>query len=155
MAARWDGDDRGRGVADARQLGPGAAELLAALRAPDWVTEDPDFHLRPHIERWCEDDGRLALLSADIDETGAYVLELEWRGEPDPGVGQVRATVFALVGSFAESATYVRQRRLDSTSSDPIPLLHFEIGTGELPGDARFAPHGHVVLVNVAGPAPS
>jgi hypothetical protein len=28
--------------------------------------------------------------------------------------------------------------------------LQFEVGTGEL-ADARFEPHGHVVVINVAG----
>jgi hypothetical protein len=28
--------------------------------------------------------------------------------------------------------------------------LQFEVGTGELAPDARFAPHGHVVVINVA-----
>jgi hypothetical protein len=28
--------------------------------------------------------------------------------------------------------------------------LQFEVGTGEL-ADARFDPHGHVVVINVAG----
>jgi hypothetical protein len=29
--------------------------------------------------------------------------------------------------------------------------LQFEVGTGELTPDASFAPHGHVVVINVAG----
>jgi hypothetical protein len=29
--------------------------------------------------------------------------------------------------------------------------LQFEIGTGELAPDSRFAPHGHAVVINVAG----
>jgi hypothetical protein len=29
--------------------------------------------------------------------------------------------------------------------------LQFEVGTGELAPDARFDPHGHVVLINLAG----
>jgi hypothetical protein len=29
--------------------------------------------------------------------------------------------------------------------------LQFEIGTGELAPDSRFAPHGHVVVIHVAG----
>jgi hypothetical protein len=28
--------------------------------------------------------------------------------------------------------------------------LQFEVGTGELAPDARFDPHGHVVLISVA-----
>jgi hypothetical protein len=29
--------------------------------------------------------------------------------------------------------------------------LQFEVGTGELAPDTRFASHGHVVVINVAG----
>jgi hypothetical protein len=29
--------------------------------------------------------------------------------------------------------------------------LRFEVGTGELAPDSRFAPHGHVVVIDVAG----
>jgi hypothetical protein len=63
-------------------------------------------------------------------------------------VGAARAAVFSLIGSFAESATYVRQRRV--ASDDTSMKLQFEVGTGELAPDARFEPHGHVVLINVA-----
>jgi hypothetical protein len=31
MPARWEGDNRGRGIADAAQLVPGASELVASL----------------------------------------------------------------------------------------------------------------------------
>jgi len=64
-------------------------------------------------------------------------------------VGEAWAAVFSLIGSFAESATYVRQRRLDGAES--AMKLRFEVGTGELGSDARFAPDGHVVIIDVAG----
>jgi hypothetical protein len=56
--------------------------------------------------------------------------------------------VFSLIGSFAEAATYVRQRRVPR---DGVLTLQFEVGTGELAPETRFDPHGHVVLINVAG----
>lgn len=34
---------------------------------------------------------------------------------------------------------------------DPGYDLRFEIGTGELAPDARFDPHGHVVVINLTG----
>ena len=142
MAARWDDDTRGRGVGDATQLVPGADELIGAFGRPDWVAEDPELHLRPHVEAWCAADGRLALSRADTDDLHAYAIEVEWRG-PTAGIGAVRAAVFSLIGSFAESATYVRQRRNGSR-------LRFEVGTGEL-ADSRFEPHGHVVVIDVIG----
>lgn len=147
MAVRWDGDDRGEGVGSAAQLVSGASELVAAFGEPRWVAEEPELHLLPHIEAWCQQDRRLALTGGHTDEADAYVLDLSWHGETG-SVGAARAAVFSLIGSFAESATYVRQRRV---ASDDTPVkLQFEVGTGELAPDARFEPHGHVVLINVA-----
>jgi hypothetical protein len=150
MAPRWDGDDRGRGIGDAAQLVPGANELVAAFTQPDWVAEQPELHLRPHVEAWCKRDGRLELTDAYTDDASAYMLDLEWLGA-SAGVGEARATVFALIGSFAESATYVRQRRVAVDGGGSAMKLQFEVGTGELAPDARFEPHGHVVVINVAG----
>jgi hypothetical protein len=144
MPARWDGDDRGRGIGDAGQLASGASELVAAFGQPTWVAEQPELHLLPHIEAWCQLDQRLVLTGAYTDDAHAYVVELEWRDEA-AGVGAARAAVFSLIGSFAESATYVRQRR------DGDGSLQFEVGTGELAPEARFEPHGHVVLINLTG----
>jgi hypothetical protein len=149
MPQRWDGDNRGRGVGDAAQLAAGASELVAAFTQPEWVAEQPDIHLRPHVEAWCRGDQRLALIDAHTDDKHAYILDLEWRSS-SASVGQARTAVFALIGSFAESATYVRQRRVAGDGSGSAMKLQFEVGTGEL-ADARFDPHGHVVVINVAG----
>ena len=152
MPPRWDNDDRGHGIGDATQLVPGATELVAAFGEPDWVAERPEAHLLPHVEAWCQRDGRLALHGAHVDDSSAYVLDLEWC-DPSGGVGHARAAVFSLVGSFAESATYVRQRRNPAGDAAAAVMLRFEVGTGEL-ADSRFAPHGHVVVINVLHPAP-
>lgn len=149
MPTRWDGDSRGHGVSDAGQLVAGAGELVAVFSESAWVAGQPEIHLRPHIEGWCQRDQRLALTDAHTDDTHAYILELEWHGAPG-SVGEARATVFSLIGSFAESATYVRQRRARHRG-DGSPLLRFEVGTGELAPETRFAPHGHVVILNVSG----
>jgi hypothetical protein len=150
MPRRWDGDDRGHGVGDAVQLVSGASELVAAFSESAWVAEQPEIHLRPHVDAWCHRDQRLALIDAQIDDTHAYILELEWRGAPG-SVGEARATVFSLIGSFAESATYVRQRGVRSRGDGSPMKLRFEVGTGELAPETRFAPHGHVVVLNVWG----
>jgi hypothetical protein len=150
MPGRWDGDESERGVGDALWLLPGTGELLAAFREPMWVAEHPEAHLEPHVEHWCRTDGRLVLRRASIDDEHTFVLDLEWRGEAS-GVGQARAAVFSLIGSFAESATYVRQRRVPSQSDVSAGRLRFEVGTGDLAGDTRFQPHGHTVVINVAG----
>ena len=150
MPKRWDDDDRGHGVGDAAQLVVGASELVAAFSESTWVAEQPEIHLLPHVEGWCQRDQRLALTGAHTDQTDAYVLDLEWRGARG-GVGEARAAVFSLIGRFAESATYVRQRRVRDRGVGSPMTLRFEVGTGELAPDARFAPHGHVVVLNVAG----
>jgi hypothetical protein len=132
------------------QLLTGASELMAAFGQPDWVAEEPELHLLPHVEAWCRQDRRLALSGTHTDDSCAYVLDLEWRSTTG-SVGAIRAAVFSLIGSFAESATYVRQRRAASDDSGPASGLQFEVGTGELGPGARFLPHGHVVLINVVG----
>ncbi len=53
VGLRWDGDERGEGVADATAFVDGAVELVDAMRHPSWVAEEPEVHLLPHIERAC------------------------------------------------------------------------------------------------------
>jgi hypothetical protein len=57
--------------------------------------------------------------------------------------GRVRADVFALLGTVAESATFVRQVAAGAT-------LTFDVCTGILAGDGPFAPHGHLLRIVVA-----
>jgi hypothetical protein len=138
---RWEGDERGRGIADAAGFAPGATELVDAMRADGWVAEDPDAHLRPHLERACQ-SLPLELRATRLSSDGTYDVELAWQGD-DYGPGAVRAAVFALAGSVAETASYVRQRRDDG-------VLLFELVTGIIGDDARFAPHGHAVRFRIA-----
>jgi hypothetical protein len=142
---RWDGDEHGDGVADASALAAGAVELVDAMRRPRWVAEEPEIHLLPHIERACR------TLPFEIDNAataadGSFDLRLRWT-EQAQQVGQVRAAAFALVGSFAEVSTYVRQRRI-AAPADEGETLVFEVATGILGGGA-FAPHGHTVRITV------
>jgi hypothetical protein len=139
---RWDGDERGEGVADAAQFADGAAELLAAMQRPNWVTEQPELHLLPHLERAC-DSLPLELLEARTSDDGSYDVELAWRGG-EAGIGAIRATVFALLGGIAEPASYVRQRRTDGDAT-----LAFEVVTG-IVDEAPFDPHGHTLRLSVA-----
>jgi hypothetical protein len=150
MRRRWEYDDRGQGVGDAAQLVAGATELVAAFRESAWVAEQPELHLWPHIEAWYRDDQRLRLKHAHADDADAYVLDLEWCGARG-SVGEARAAAFSLIGSFAESATYVRQRRITNGSTGSAITLRFEVGTGELAPESRLAPHGHVVVIDVTG----
>lgn len=79
---------------------------------------------------------------------GTFELRLRCTQE-EAGTGEVRAAVFSLLGSFAETATYVRQRRVDPADASGGALL-FEIVTGFLPSDTAFVPHGHAVRVSVS-----
>ncbi|MBV9005079.1 MAG: hypothetical protein JO181_10515 [Solirubrobacterales bacterium] len=74
------------------------------------MAEQPELHLPPHIEAWSQRDERLALIGDHTDDTGAYILDLEWGG----GVA-------------------VRGRHR------------------ELAPDAKFEPHGHVLVIDVTG----
>jgi hypothetical protein len=141
-ARRWDGDERGEGVADAGSFAPGGAELVDAMQRSNWVAEDPDAHLLPHLQRSCE-SLPLELLGARVSEDGSYDVELRWTGETDR-IGEVRAAVFTLVGGFAEVYTYVRQRR----GADAVV---FEVVTGILGEESSFSPHGHAVRLRVDG----
>ena len=142
---RWDGDDQGEGVGDAAAFADGAGELVDAMRSPSWVAEEPEVHLLPHLERACR-TLPFEIEDACLSGEKSFDLRLRWTGERRK-VGQVRAAVFALVGSFAESATYVRQRRFPAAENGDETLL-FEIVTGVL-DDGAFAPHGHTVRVTV------
>jgi hypothetical protein len=140
---RWDDDERGEGVGDATRLTPGAEELLAWMSAPGWVTEQPEVHLSPHMREWLEHNDVFELENASTDAAGEYVLELSWQGRLGDLRG-LRAAAFELLGSVAESATYVRQRR----EGDRVV---FEAATGMGGDDSPFDPHGHVIVLDVRG----
>ena len=127
---RWDTDERGRGVADASALAPGVHELAQALTVEDWVAEEPELHLLPHIEQACDEAG-FELLDHRLEEA-VFTIRVAWPGTPRPA--EMRAAAFVIVGSFAESATSIRQRDLS-----------FEIVTGLLDVDTKFKSHGHLV----------
>ena len=144
---RWEGDERGEGIADARPFAPGVEELLEATRRRGWVAEQPEVHLLPHLQRACE-SLPLELLDAQASVDGSFDVELRWTGEAQR-FGAVKAAVFSLVGSFAEPSTHVRQLR--SESEEDGDWLVFEIVTGFLEGQSSFTPHGHTVRLRVTG----
>lgn len=138
MRRRWDIDERGSGVADARHLVPAAETLVGFMAEPEWVTEEPDAHLLPHIRRAAS---RLPLeeVATAIDDEGVMLVELRWTEPWD--YGAVVIAGFALLGSFAEQMTYVRR----DEGSDAVTL---ETVTGVVDGGA-FAPHGHTVRIRI------
>jgi hypothetical protein len=140
---RWEGDERGHGLGDARRVEPGVRELLDAVTLPDWVAEAPDVHLSPHMRGWLEHNDVFALEGAHADEAGAFVLQLSWQGRAGDLRG-LRAAAFELIGTVAETATFVRQRRGEDR-------VVFEVATGMVGEDIHFAPHGHVIVLDVRG----
>jgi len=140
---RWEGDERGEGVGDASRLKPGAQELLDWMSVPGWVAEQPEVHLSPHLREWLEHHDVFELEDASVDAGGEYVLELSWQGRLGDLRG-LRAAAFELLGSVAETVTYVRQRREGDR-------MMFETATGMGGADSPFAPHGHVIVLDVRG----
>lgn len=132
---RWEQDERGRGVADAGAMAPGVHELATATGIEDWVAEEPETHLLPHIRRALDELG-LDLLSAETEDA-VFVLRVSWT---DSGPAQGREALFRVVGSFAELATSVRVREANRV---------FEVVTGMLEGDSQFMPHGHMVRIEL------
>jgi hypothetical protein len=134
--------ERGRGVADATAFAAGIEELVDATRAEGWVAEEPDAHLQPHLERTVASTP-LELEGIATAADGTFELQLTWPS----AAGTIRALIaaaYAVLGSIAESATYVRQR---GGGGDEVVV--FEVVTGMLAPDTRFAPHGHTLRLRV------
>lgn len=142
MGRRWDDDERGEGIADAVEFADGASDLLAAMRRPNWVAEEPETHLLPHLEHACE-SLPFRILDACTSADGVYDVQLGWTGDGG-GVGVIRAAMFALLGSVAEPSSYIRQRRTDG-------VLTFDVVTG-IVDETPFEPHGHTLRLSVAAP---
>jgi hypothetical protein len=147
---RWDGDERGRGIASGASARPDLDRLAAEMSEPDWIAEEPEAHLLPHLRAAVErPDSRWRLDQAAMDDEGRYVVDLAWVGtEGPPSPGQLRAEIFPLVGAIAEPSTHVRERRAHGGAE-------FEVTTGILDGDAGWRGHGHVLLFRIALPVAS
>ena len=78
VGLRWDGDERGEGVADATGFVAGVLGLVDAMRSPSWVAEEPGVHLLPHIERACR-TLPLEIEDARLSADGSFDVRLSWR----------------------------------------------------------------------------
>jgi hypothetical protein len=138
---RWDIDERGRGVASAAEAVPDLDRLRAAMQEPDWVTEDPQVHLLPHMERMCAERGWTVTRAEVVDA----VLEIDVAAPADSV--RSREAGFTLLATFAEASTHVVER-----SPDLGRDVELFVTTGMLEGDSGpgFAPHGHTVRIRVA-----
>jgi len=139
MRRRWDTDERGHGVASAAASVADLDRLRIAMLEPDWVAEDPDLHLLPHVRRLCEEQS-WNLARADVVDA---LLEVEVV-VPAATVRSPTAAAFAILGTFAEASTHVVEQAAEVGES--IELL---VTTGMLEGDGAFAPHGHTVRIAV------
>ena len=141
---RWEGDERGRGVAGAGDHASVVERLLEAMRVPDWVAEEPEVHLVPHIrEALAAPGAAFQLEGSETAANGELVVRLRSSAPPDLATtAGLRAAVFGVVGCFAETSTFVQERRDGSA-------VEFLVITGLLEG--RFTPHGHVVRLVVEG----
>jgi hypothetical protein len=148
MEPRWEGDLRGRGVADGRRLSNEIDEFRRTITSPDWVAEEPEKHLLPHLQKACgPPDADFSLESTAVEVDGTFVVTL--RPRKADNIGQIRAALFALVGQIAEMATYVRQRPQGAGSTNPPREVIFEVATGNPSGEGPFAAHGHLVRFRV------
>jgi hypothetical protein len=139
---RWDPDERGIGVADARAYRDVLDALRQAAVEPGWVAEDPEKHLGPHLQAAA---GALAVDTAVAAPDGTFEVRLRWAGLPDPDLGSVRAAVFGMIESVAESTTLVHELRRPNE-------LVFEVVTGTLAGEGPFASHGHTLRLRIRDP---
>jgi hypothetical protein len=136
---RWDTDERYVGARDASVLSGDVARLLEQTREDGWVTEDAEAHLAPSIRAVAESMAvDLARLEA-IDD----ILEVDIRLPEGSGATAQMAVAFAIVGSFAEMTTHIRQ---NGAMPGGVDLL---VVTGMLPEGGAFATHGHLVRVRV------
>ena len=138
---RWDIDERGHGVGDARRLLPEARALLERMDAPHWVTEDADAHLLPHLRRMCErGDVPLEFQDSRVDEDGTLLVDCRLEGEWNGWRASVAA--FALLGRIAEPGTFAEKRETGDR-------LELDIVTGVVSDEGRFATHGHTLRLRV------
>jgi hypothetical protein len=148
--ARWDPDDRGIGVGDARAF----AAVLDALRGqaiePGWVAEDPEAHLLPHLSEAIVGGAPWRLEATKTEADGMFAIRLRWTGDADAGRGAIRAAAVSLIGRIAEGTTLIHERRDEADVS-------YEVVTGDLPGETRLATHGHtlVLTIDLPGGRPS
>jgi hypothetical protein len=141
----WDGDERGVGIADGSWIAAHLERLRDTLSDPEWVTEQPEDHLLPHLVRACESgDSPWRLAGANLNADGVFAVDLVWN-RPNSRLRQLQADMFALIGEIAENVTFVRQVVGDGS-------VEYHVATGMLSGDSPFAPHGHLLQLRVAGP---
>ncbi len=108
---RWDPDDRGVGVADAR----GHLATLDAMRdvagRDGWVAESPDVHLLPRLVERASGVSPFRVDTTRTEPDGAFEIEVRWVGPPHAEQWEVRAAAIGLIGVVAETTTLIHESR--------------------------------------------
>jgi hypothetical protein len=135
---RWDGDERGRGVADARGSLDAIRELEVLADSAEWVAEDPEEHLLPGLREAIERSG-LRLESTVVELDGMLLVRLT--SSAGRSRRELRQAVWSILGGVVELASMVRETHAGNATA-------FEVVTGNPPG-GRFATHGHTLRIEV------
>ena len=107
------------------------------MRAGGWLTESPERHLLPKLHEWIET--QTAWRFERAEQVGDW-WEVRLRRTTGGRMRDLRADAVALIGSFAEAATMIRQVDLEGQPA-------FEVATGQPDDPSGFAAHGHLVRV--------
>jgi hypothetical protein len=107
------------------------------------VAEEPEVHLRPHLEHAALGLG-FGLRSTELDGA-TYEVRLIWLGEKSRRAA--RRAAYALIGSVAEESTHIAEWVDEDT-------VVFDVATG-IVADAHFAPHGHLLRLRVQTGTPA
>jgi hypothetical protein len=111
------------------------------MRRSDWVAEDPEAHLLPHLQRWCEREECALSIEQASSVDGTFEITLLPRTSLSPA--DTRREVFALLGTIAEGASFIHEQEHASGTS-------FEVTSGMLDDQTPFRSHGHTIRVWVA-----
>jgi len=139
---RWDTDERGHGIADARGSLSSIKELAELAESRDWVAEDPEAHLLPGLRERIDMSG-LSIASVEVEPGGS--LHLRLTSATKQSRREIRQSVWSILGGAAELTTLVRETQHGDSVS-------FDVVTGIPPG-GRFATHGHTLRIDVEQPA--
>ena len=135
---RWDTDARRHGVADARASLPAIRELEELAATPDWVAEDPESHLMPHLRSGFDAAG-MTITAFAVEASGLLTVRVRASARRP---AELRSAMWAVLGEVAELSSHVRE-------SHAGELVVFEVVTGVPPG-GEFATHGHTLRIEVA-----
>lgn len=109
--------------------------MVEALGEPDWIAEEPEAHLVPHIERVCGVPGSTVRLAGwSVEDAGTLVVRLVAADGASALDRRSRgAAALGVVAAVAETRTVIHER----------PDGAFDVVTGVIDGDTDFAAHGH------------